>query len=234
MQTADLKVTAIVTRAVPYNESDMIVTLVGVETGVITATAKGCLKPKAKLRYAAEPMNFGNYVLSGRAGRYVVTECSQIESFCTITYDIEKYYAAALTLEVLQKVSRDPQPDMFVHALKTLGKLANSDEAADVVVTDFLLGVLEMGGNKLDFAHCNVCKCNIEGDAYFKDTDGIVCPDCRGLNGILVDKVTRKYFTGENRDISHPLRVKANLLLSEFVYTTMGVRIGTHYFTEQI
>ena len=49
MQTADVKVKAIVTRAVPYNESDMIVTLVGVDTGVLTATAKGCLKPKAKL-----------------------------------------------------------------------------------------------------------------------------------------------------------------------------------------
>lgn len=81
MQTADVKVKAVVTRAVPYNESDMIVTLVGVDTGVLTATAKGCLKPRAKLRYAAEPMNFGDYVLSGRNGRYVITECSQIESF---------------------------------------------------------------------------------------------------------------------------------------------------------
>ena len=124
MQTADVKVKAIVTRAVPYNESDMIVTLVGVDTGVLTATAKGCLKPKAKLRYAAEPMNFGDYVLSGRNGRYIVTECSQIESFSSITYDIEKYYAASMILETLQRGSKDANPDLFILSLKALDALA--------------------------------------------------------------------------------------------------------------
>ncbi|MEG1529965.1 MAG: recombination protein O N-terminal domain-containing protein, partial [Clostridia bacterium] len=68
------KVKAIVTRAVAYNESDMIVTLVSVEEGKLTATVKGCLKPNAKLRYAASPMNFGEYVLADTHGRYIVTE----------------------------------------------------------------------------------------------------------------------------------------------------------------
>ena len=229
MQTADLKVKAIVTRAVPYNESDMIVTLVGVETGKITATAKGCLKPKAKLRYAAEPMNFGDYVLTG-----VITECSQIESFSAITTDIDRYYAASLTLEVLQKLSIDSQPDLFIHALETLNNLAYTDKEPDVIVTDFLLSALKDNGNELDFAHCNVCKCDIEGAAFFRDADGVVCEHCKGFDGIPVDATTRKYLSGENRDIPHALRVKANILLSEFVYIMLGVRIGTHYFTEQI
>ncbi len=235
MQTADLKIKAIATRAVPYNESDMIVTLVGVECGKITATAKGCLKPKAKLRYSAEPMNFGDYVLTGRGGRYVITECSQIESFSTITRDIEKYYAASLVLEVLTKLSVEPQPELFLCALKTLNNLAFTEQEADEVVTDFLLEVLKNCGNELDFDHCNVCKCNIDGTAYFKDADGIVCEHCKGLDGYIpIDQTSRKYLSGENRNISHELRVKANLLLSEFVYITSGVRIGTHYFTEQI
>ena len=64
----ELKTKAIVVRAVPYHETDMIVTLVSLEYGKLTATARGCLKPKAKLRYAAEPMNFGDYLLSGKNG----------------------------------------------------------------------------------------------------------------------------------------------------------------------
>lgn len=233
MQTADVKVKAIVTRAVPYNESDMIVTLVGVDTGVLTATAKGCLKPKAKLRYAAEPMNFGDYVLGGKNGRYVITECSQIESFSQITCDIERYYAASLVLETLQKGSREANPELFVLALKTLDELAYGEENADDVVRDFLLELLAIFGNGLDFAHCNVCKCDIEGNAYFKDADGIVCEHCRGLDGILVDGVTRAYLAKQT-DISHPLKVKANILLADFVYMMTGVRISTHYFTEQL
>lgn len=235
MQTADLKVKAIVTRAVPYKESDMIVTLVGVDIGKITATARGCLKPKAKLRYSAEPMNFGDYVLSGKNGRYVITQCEQIESFSQITQDIEKYYAASLVLEVLSKLSPDPQPELFISALKTLNNLAYTDDETDVIVTDFLLDVLKIFGNELDFEHCSSCKCSLEGTAYFKDTDGIVCEHCKGLDGYIpVDRTTRNYLSGENREISHNLRVKANLLLSELVYITSGVRIGTHYFTEQI
>ena len=233
MQTADVKVKAVVTRAVPYNESDMIVTLVGVDTGVITATARGCLKPKAKLRYAAEPMNFGDYVLRGRGGRYVVTECSQIESFSAITCDIEKYYAASLVLETLQKGSKEANPDLFIIALKTLDTLAYGEAEADDAVRDFLLELLNISGNGLDFEHCNVCKCDIEGNAYFKDADGIVCEHCKGLDGILVDSVSRAYLA-KKTDISHPLKIKANILLADFVYMMTGVRISTHYFTEQL
>ncbi len=233
MQTADLKVKAIVTRAVPYNESDMIVTLVGVDTGVLTATAKGCLKPKAKLRYAAEPLNFGDYVLGGKNGRYIVTECSQIESFSQITCDIEKYYAASMILETLQKGSREANPELFILALKTLDTLAYGEQNADDASRDFLLGFLDISGSKLDFEHCNACKCDIEGNAYFRDSDGIVCEHCKGFDGILVDNLSRGYLA-KQIDISHPLKVKANLLLADFVYMTTGVRISTHYFTEQL
>lgn len=235
MHTASIKIKAIAIRAVPYNESDLIVTLVGVECGKITATAKGCLKPKAKLRYAAEPMNFGDYVLSGNNGRYVITECSQIDSFCEVTKDIERYYAASLVLEVLQKLSQESQPDLFVIAIETLSELAYGSRDSDCIVTDFLLRVLDKNGSGLDFAHCSVCGCEIDGAAFFKDGDGIVCEHCRGMNGAIpVDAITRLYIIGANRDIPRTLKVKANILLSEFVYIMLGVRIGTHYFTEQI
>lgn len=234
MQTAELKVKAIVTRAVPYNESDMIITLVGVDTGRITATAKGCLKPKAKLRYSAEPLNFGDYVLSGKNGRYVVTECSQIEAFSPITLDIERYYIATMILDVLQKTSQEPQPDIFLIALESLNELAYTDIPADDCATSFLSRLLKCNGIRLDFSHCNSCGCDIEGSAYFKDSDGIVCEHCKGFNSIEIDNTTRKYLSGEEVDIPHALKAKANMLLSELVNITLGVRISTHYFTEQI
>ncbi len=235
MQTPALRTKAIVTRAVPYGESDMIITLVSVDAGRITATAKGCLKPKAKLRYATEPLNFGDYVLSGKNGRYVITECSQIESFATVTADIEKFYASTLILDILQKLSQEPQPEIFVHSLKAISQLAYGEEDADCVIADYLLGLLDLNGSKLDFRHCNVCSCDIEGTAYFKDADGIVCEHCKGLmGGIQIDKTSRAFLSGEERNIPHAMRVKANLLLADLVNIMMGVHISTHYFTEQI
>ncbi|MDE7373352.1 MAG: DNA repair protein RecO, partial [Clostridia bacterium] len=161
-----IKTKAIVTRAVPYRESDMIVTLVSVDFGRITASARGCLKPKAKLRYSAAPFNFGEYVLSGKNDKYVITECNQIESFSAITADIERYYAGFAILDALEKLSREADPRIFAHALKSLSELTYGEEKpAHVITTEFLKGVLALNGASLDFGHCNVCKCVLDGTA---------------------------------------------------------------------
>ncbi len=233
MSAVELKTQAIVTRAVPYNESDMIVTLVSVEYGKITATAKGCLKPKAKLRFASQPMNFGNYLLSGKNGRYIIADCTQIESFNSITLDLEKFYAASLTLEVLQKLTKQqPQPKLFVRVLETLNALANTNEDTNEIVTDFLIGVIDDCGYSLDFAHCNVCGCLIDGDGYFVDADGIVCAHCQSVGAIPIDSVTRAYLAKQYTAIAPALKIKANMLLATLVYNMLGVRIDAHYFTE--
>lgn len=233
MQAVPIKTKAIVTRAVPYRESDMIVTLVSVELGRISASARGCLKPKAKLRYAAEPLNFGEYVLQGREGRYVISECNQIEAFSSVTAEIDRYYAACLVLETLDKLSREPQPQVFMSALTALGELAYSDRNCDMIVTAFLKSVIEYSGFALDFAHCNVCKCDIEGEAYFSDRDGIVCRHCKGMTDVPVDALSRAYIS-DGAEASHELIMGANNLLSNLVYLMLGVRIGAHYFTESI
>ena len=231
----ELKTKAIVVRAVPYHETDMIVTLVSAEYGKLTATARGCLKPKAKLRYAAEPMNFGDYLLSGKNGRYIIADCSQIESFSSVTADIDKYYAASLTLEVLSKLTPDePQPGLLIAALAALGDLAYEDKDTDEIVTDFLLFALNYNGNDLDFKRCNVCKCDIVGDAFFDVADGIVCEHCKNFGATVVDAVSRAYIAGENRDISHELKMRANRTLAEIMYELLGTRIGSHYFAEQL
>lgn len=228
----EIKVNAIVTRAVPYNESDIIVTLVSVEQGTLTATAKGCLKPKAKLRFAAEIMNFGEYRLIGGNGRYIIADCSQFEAFSSITADIEKFYAASLILELLQKLSPDAQPRLFMNAVSALDALANKDADADETVTDFMLGALETGGCGLDFSHCAVCGCDLEGGAAFSGSYGIICRHCAPLEAERIDAVSRGYISGENRNIPKQLKQKSNIALSQMVYCVLGARVSNHYFTE--
>ncbi len=233
MQAEPVKTKAVVVRAVPYKESDMIVTLVSVDLGRITATARGCLKPKAKLRYAAEPFNFGEYVLNGRNDRYVITECAQIESFSAITSDIERYYAGFAVLDALGQMCREPDATAFMHALSCLGELAyGKDKSVDYVMTEYLKGIMSYNGTPLDFAHCNVCKCDLEDDAFFSEKDGIVCKHCRAVTDIKIERAYRAYINGENPDLPHELRGQANILLANLVYSMLGVKINTRYFTE--
>lgn len=133
----DKKVKAIVTRAVPYREADLILTLVSLEEGRLTASAKSCLKPGAKLRYAAAPMNFGEYMLSGKGDRYIVTDCVQYDSFSPITADIDRYYAACLILEMLARLSPEAQPSLFLHSVNELKAMAYENKAAADAVCDF-------------------------------------------------------------------------------------------------
>lgn len=228
----EIKTKAIVTRAIPYHESDMIVTLVSPEYGKLTATARGCLKPKAKLRYASEILNFGDYILSGKNGKYVITDCSQIEPFISITYDIEKYYAASLILDMLQKLSNERNPVFFVHTLEYINELAHGDRTTDDIICDFLLTILKDNGYNLDFKHCGICGCDIEKDAYYIDLEGIICEDCKGNNGYFIDVISRKYITKENIDISHELKSKANMILADIIFNSLGEKVDTHYFTE--
>ncbi len=226
------KVTAIVTRAVPYGDMDMILTLVSVEEGKLTVTAKGCLKPKAKLRYAAEPMNFGDYLLAGRPDRLVLADCSQIDSFAPITTDIEKFYAASLILEGLQKLSIDSQPRLFMHAIEVLKALAYEGRSAEEGVRDFLLYALQDNGYELDFSTCNLCKCILDGDCIFSEKDGIICPHCTEFSGVKIDSISRRYLSGDDREISTTLKNKANMTLTEIANQVLGLKLGKHYFTE--
>jgi len=225
----EIKTKAIVTHAIAYHEADMLVTLVSPEYGKITAVAKGCLKPKAKLRYASEILNFGDYMLSEKAGKFVITDCSQIEPFISITYDIERFYAASLILDALQKISKEPNPGIFVYALETLYKLSNGEETNDAI-RDFLLFILNNSGLNLDFKHCNSCGCDLDGDCLYREADGIVCLDCKGQDGYLIDSVSRKYLVNEN--VPNEMKKRANMLLSNIVYNSLGIKIDTQYFTE--
>ncbi len=228
-----VKVRGIVTRAVRYGESDMLVTLSTLENGVITATARGCLKPKAKLRFAAEPMNFGDYVLQGSGARYIISECSQIESFFPIVSDLEKYYAATLILEVLQKVCVQTNPQMIALGLKALDELAYKDKEVDCVIRDFLLETLMLNGNQLDFNVCNICKCTLENQCYFSISDGVLCSHCKGLDGVPIDGYSLKFLQGQT-DATKTIKRKSNMFLADTVYNLLGVRISNHYFTELV
>lgn len=228
------KVTAIVTRAVPYGDADMILTLVSIEEGKMTVTAKSCLKPKAKLRYATEPMNFGEYMLAGKPERLVLADCAQIDSFSPITLDIEKYYASALILEGLQKLSEESNPKLFMHAIEVLKAMAYEGKVAEEGVTDFLLYALCDNGYQVDFKACGGCGCILEEDCVFSEKDGLVCPHCAEFKGIVIDAISRRYISGEDRNIPAHLKTKANMALADIISQVLGLKIGKHYFTEFI
>lgn len=68
-------------KAIDYKDNDRLVTLYASGKGRLTAVAKGCKSPKAKLKFAASPFCFGNYQLTSGKGGLVITGCDQYDGF---------------------------------------------------------------------------------------------------------------------------------------------------------
>ena len=60
----EVKVNALVIKAVDYKDNDRILTLYSLEKGKITAGIKGVKKAGAKLKFASEPFCFAEYILA--------------------------------------------------------------------------------------------------------------------------------------------------------------------------
>ena len=74
------KIKALVLRAADFKENDKLLLLYCGEYGKITASIRGVKKPGAKLKFAAEPFCFGEFMLSSRNFIRIVLEAAFFSS----------------------------------------------------------------------------------------------------------------------------------------------------------
>lgn len=145
-------VTAIVVKATDYREYDKLLRLFTAEEGMVTAVIKGVKKPKAKLKFAAQPFSVNQYALVRKNGYRTVTECAPLESLYEITYDPDSYTAGAVMLEVTDKaVGEISSPETFVTLLKALKCIALTGVPAYHALTKYLQDLLRIMGYGIDY-----------------------------------------------------------------------------------
>jgi len=92
-------VCAIVIKATDYKESDRIITLFSAEEGKTSAVMRGVKKKDAKMKFAGQLFNYGEYEIIMPSG--TVSGCNQKDSFFSLTSDYEAFLAACVVAEVL-------------------------------------------------------------------------------------------------------------------------------------
>ncbi|MGN0771630.1 MAG: DNA repair protein RecO [Christensenellales bacterium] len=137
-------------RTIDYKDNDKLLTLYAPEKGKISAVAKGCKSPKAKLKYAASPLCFGHYYFSVKGGRYVLTGCDCYDSFFDVISDMEKYCCAMVVVETLDKCQMEGQyeHDLYVSCLNALRRLKGQVDNAEAFAVEFLASAIELLGYK--------------------------------------------------------------------------------------
>ncbi len=177
----NIKVNALMLRAVDYLENDKILTLLTAERGKLTAGIKGVKKAGAKLKFAAQPFCFAEYILAERGGRYTVTQASECESFYELRCDVNKYYAACAVCEtaIALTYEGDGNAEIFSDCVRTLSTMCSCDEGLTLI--GFLLSVLRRSGYGISLENCTACGASlVSADKMRFNMDGgsFNCWDC--------------------------------------------------------
>ncbi len=168
-------------RAVDYNENDKILTLLTAENGKITAGIKGVKKAAAKLKFAAQPFCFAEYVLAKRGDKYTVINATECESFYDLRTDIDKFYAASAAAEAADALTYEgaESAEIFSELIKTFSLMCSGGERQPLI--NFLLFALKESGYGISADNCIYCGSALTGRDKLRfdmDAGAFTCYDC--------------------------------------------------------
>ncbi|PWM72637.1 MAG: DNA repair protein RecO [Bacillota bacterium] len=188
-----LKVNALMIKSVDYADNDKILTLFSLEQGVISAKIRGVKKAGAKLKFAAEPFCFAEYVLT-EGSLKSVANASLTDSFYPLREDLFRYYAAGAAAELVKRFC----PENVVHAplfLKTvrlLNALAYTPVRAEGALAWYLLGGLKEIGYSLQFDCCADCGAAPARPFFDFNEGSVYCEECRKEGAAELSRDTYK------------------------------------------
>ena len=174
----ETKADALLLRAADYGENDKIVTLLTAEYGKIAAAMKGVKKAGARLRFAAQPFCFAEYVLASRGARRTVMSAALYDGFFALSEDVLRFYAAAVVTDACDKLALEGMQTggLLVAAVTALGELCSDEPLA---LVRFLLAALAFAGYPVEADVCPACHRLPAGRMRFSFADGaFFCSEC--------------------------------------------------------
>lgn len=219
------KFSGIVLSGVSFGENDKILNIFTLEKGVISAKIKGVKKAGAKLKFAAEPFCFAEFLFSKTQEKRTVTGASLIDSFYALRTDITRYYAGATVLEFIKRFYMESTVDQkeFFYCVNALKNIAYGDNPLTSLV-EFLVVSLQAVGYALSLPNCFGCGCEIDGRVFFDYRSGaFMCEECRtdGAREIsyvtlqaLIDLSKQKLDDGNSEGVKKSLKLLEYYLLN--------------------
>ncbi len=178
---------AVVLRKHKLGEADLILTLLAEDGRQVRAVAKGVRKTKSRFGARVEPLSVVSALMHTGRSLDVVVEAEPLSPHARLRGDFDRYAAASVVADVLQKVTSegDEQPVLFELTVKTLDVLETVPPTAlPALLTAFLVKVSGMIGLMPSLRRCAVCACEASAGMVFSpEAGGVVCPACGGLEG---------------------------------------------------
>ncbi len=184
----------IVVGSVDYGDNDKILNVFTLEKGMVSARIKGVKKAGAKLKFAAEPFCFNEYVFTRTGDKRTVIGASLIDSFYPIRQDLKKLYSASAMTEFVREFCKEEivSPELFsalVDGLKGLAYIIKFSYASSV--TQFFVRALAIVGYGLNLSGCVECGGKVYGRTFFDyNSGGFYCENCYDGKGREINNIT--------------------------------------------
>lgn len=185
----EYKADALLLRAVDYGENDKMVTLFTAGRGKIGAAVKGVKKAGAKLKFAAQPFCFAEYVFAEKAGRRTVTSASLHDGFYALREDVAAFYAASCVCETCDKLLYEGMVngELLVAAVLALKEMCRG--SVSPALLKFLCAALSLAGYPVEAGDCPVCGKRLSGRLAFDMGGGaFACAGC--VEGVPASEIT--------------------------------------------
>lgn len=173
--------TGLVLREVKTGESDRILTILTPAHGVISAAAKGSLRPKNKLFSGTGLFGYSDFQLFEGRTMYHVNEASSIEVFFGLREDIDSLALATYMAELLQILSPtgEEAEKLLQLTLNSFYVLAGKKQTPGFVKAVFELRSLSEAGFMPDLLCCEDCG-KYEDALFYFDVrhGGLLCSSC--------------------------------------------------------
>ncbi|HEY8389588.1 MAG TPA: DNA repair protein RecO [Clostridia bacterium] len=180
----NIKLTGLVLNTKDYKENDKTANIFTLERGKLSSVFRGVKKPSAKMKMAAQPFCFGEFILIERGNNYITANCTLTESFYDLAYDVDRFLAGCVVLEIIDMATQEGQPNerLFIESLKALKELTYGDTNANVIAVKFIIRTLELIGYKMNFSNCSSCHASVSRPFFSPLRGGLLCPLCKDID----------------------------------------------------
>ena len=180
----NIKITGLVLNTTEYKDNDKIAKIFTLERGKLSSVFRGVKKPAAKMKMAAQPFCFGEFILVERSNNFITTSCTLTESFYDLAYNVDRFFAGCIVLEIIDSATQEGQQNerLFVESLKALKELTYGNTNANIIAVKFVIKTLELIGYKMNFTKCSSCHAGVSKPFFSAIRGGLLCPLCKDID----------------------------------------------------
>lgn len=183
---ASSKIKAIVLKSNNIKEKDKQVILYTLEEGKMIVSMRGVRNDKAKLKAGKEIFCFGEFVIEKGKNCNIVTAVDIIDNFYSLSSNIDKYYEGCVILDILDKIGLEPNPQLFIEAIKALKTLCYEDVKKYYVIDKFFVDIFKSLGFDFLSNKCSSCHSTLGSKYLNLDIGELVCPACKTASCVQI------------------------------------------------